>query len=183
MVFFKLRPCYSYTDNASNFPGHKFIFSKATLTYQAKKEQISAVGKLCSTCFSDSVMSFFFGLVNLNSAFARHCGNYSSFLKSIILKCQLRISTYPHMPYVTCSCLIFQALGSLFPSLYSFPVTPILSYLVLASNLSFFPLPAPNFYYYTHGEGRKWRRSISPRQPSQSERTNTTVRLPVFFQK
>lgn len=49
--------------NASNFPGHKFIFSKATLTYQAKKEQINAVGKSCSTCFSDSVMSFFLVLL------------------------------------------------------------------------------------------------------------------------
>lgn len=106
---------------------------------------------------------FVFGLVNLNSAFARHCGNYSPFLKSIILKCLLHISTHPHMPYVTCSCLIFQALGSFFPSLYSFPVTPILSYSVLASNLSFFPLPAPNFFSYTHGEGRKWSCSISPR--------------------
>jgi len=59
------------------------------------------------------------------------------------------------MPYITCSCLIFQALGSLFPSLYSFPVTPILSYSFLASNLSFFPLLAPDFYYYTQGEDRE----------------------------
>lgn len=127
---------------------------------------------------------FFFYVVHLNSAFARHCGNYSS-LKSIILKCLLHISTHPRMPYVTCSCLIFQALGSLFPSLYGFPVTPILSYSFLASNLSFFPLLAPNFYYYTHGEDRKWRFSIPPRKPSLEvkEPSYTSFRLPVFFSK
>lgn len=126
---------------------------------------MSAVERLL---FSESVMSFilFFFFLVLNSAFAHHCGNYSFFLKSIILKCPFHISTHPCMPYVTCSCLVFQALGSLFPFLYSFPMTPILSYSFLASNLSFFPLFVPNFYNYTHREDRKWRSSIPPRKPS-----------------
>lgn len=135
---------------------------------------------------SFSFFIFFpFRVAHLNSAFARHCGNYSSFLKSIILKCLLHISTHLCMPYITCSHLIFQALGSLFPSLYSFPVTPTFSYSFLASNLSFFPLLAPKFYYYTHGEDRKWRFSIPPRKPSLEvkEQRYTSFRLPLFFLK
>lgn len=97
--------------------------------------------------------------------------------------------TFQHIPACLTSLvaawLAFQALGSFFPSLYSFPVTPIPSYSSLASSLSFFPLLAPNFYYCAHTEDRKWRFSIPPRKPSLEikEPHGRSFRLPISISK